>query len=61
MLSNKEPYSNTGSYKYFIGYIRKGNAIPSPLCLKFLQMNAYAKYFDKNNNCINLLDNDKEC
>ena len=23
-------------------------------------MNAYAKYFDKNNNCINLLVNDKE-
>ena len=38
----------------------KGNALPSPLWIKIPQMNAYAKYFDKNNNCINLLVNDKE-
>ena len=36
------------------------NAFPSPLCIKLSQMNAYAKYFDKNSKYINLLDNDKE-
>ena len=60
MLSNKESYGNKGSYKYFIGYIPKGDALPSPLCIKFPQMNAYVKYFDKNNKCINLLVHDKE-
>ena len=49
-----------GSYKYFIGYIHKGNALPSPLCIKLPQMNAYAKYFDKNNTCMNLLVHDRE-
>ena len=29
-------------------------------CVKLPQMNAYAKYFDKNNKYINLLVNDKE-
>ena len=43
MLSNKESYGNKDSYKYFTGYINKGN--PSPLCIKVPQMNAYAKYF----------------
>ena len=36
------------------------NAFPSPLCIKLPQMNAYAKYFDKNSKYKNLLDNDKE-
>ena len=29
VLSNKELYGNKGLYKYFIGYIYKGNALPS--------------------------------
>ena len=33
------------------------NAFPSPLCIKLPQMNAYAKYFDKNSKYKNLLDN----
>ena len=48
------------SFKYFIGYRHKGNAFPSPLCVKLLQMNAYTKYFDKNNKYINLLADGKE-
>ena len=60
MLSNKESFGNKGSYKYFVGYIYESNALPWPSCIKFPQMNAYAKYFDKNNKCINLLVNDKE-
>ena len=42
VLSNKESYGNKDSYKYFTGYINKGN--PSSLCIKVPQMNAYAKY-----------------
>ena len=41
-------------------YIYEGKALPSPLCIKFPQMNAYAKFFDKNNKCVNLLVNDQE-
>ena len=48
------------SIKYFIGYRHKGNAFPSPLCVKLPQMNAYAKYFDKNSKYKYLLANDKE-
>ena len=59
VLSHKKSYSKD-SFKYFIGYRHKGNAFPSPLCVKLPQMNAYAKYFDKNNKYINLLVNDKE-
>ena len=47
-------------FKYFIRYRHKGNAFPSPLYVKLLQMNAYAKYFDKNSKYMNLLVNDKE-
>ena len=60
-MSKKESYGNKGSYKFLLDiYIYQGNALPSPLCIKFPQMNAYAKYFDKNNKCTNLLANDKE-
>ena len=47
------------SFKYFIGQRHKGNAFPSS-CVKLPQMNAYAKYFDKDSKYINLLINDKE-
>ena len=60
VLSKKELYGNKGSYKYFIEHIYEDNALPLPLCIKFSQMNAYAKYFDKNNKWMNLLVNDKE-
>ena len=59
LLSHKKLYSKD-SVKYFIGYWHKGNAFPSPLCVKLPQINTYTRYFDKNNKCINLLVNDKE-
>ena len=58
-LSLRKSYSKD-SFKYFTGYRHKGNAFPSPLCVKLRQMNAYVNYFDKNNKSINLLVNDKE-
>ena len=54
LLSHKKSYSKD-TFKYFIGHRHKGNAFPSPLCVKLPQMNAYAKYFDQKNKCINLL------
>ena len=59
VLSHKKS-CNKDSFKYFIGYRNKGNAFPSPLCVKLPQINAYANYFDKNNKYIKLLVNDKE-
>ena len=59
VLSHKKSHSKD-SFKYFTGCRHKGNAFPSPLCVKLPQMNAYAKYFNKNNKYINLLVNDKE-
>ena len=59
ILSHKKSYSKD-SFKYFIGYRHKGNAFPSPLCVNLPQMDAYAKYFDKNNKYISLLFNDKK-
>ena len=58
VLSHKKLYSKY-SFKYFIGYRHKSNAFPSPLCVKPPQMNAYAKYFDKNSKYTKLLVNDK--
>ena len=57
--SDKRSYGKD-SFKYFIGYRHEGNAFPSPLCIKLPQMNAYTKYFDKNNKYINLLVTDKK-
>ena len=41
--------------KYFMGYRHERNTFPSPLCIKLPQMNAYAKYFDRNSKYINHL------
>ena len=43
------------SFRYFIGYRHKGNAFPSPSCIKLPEMNVFAKYFDKNSKYMNLL------
>ena len=58
-LSDKKSLSKD-LFKYFTGYRHEGNAFPSPLCIKLPQMNAYTKYFDKNNKYINLLVTDKK-
>ena len=59
VLSHKKSNSKD-SFKYLIGCSHRRIAFPSPQCVKLRQMNAYAKYFDKSNKCINLLVNDKE-
>ena len=59
VLSHQKSYIKD-SFKYFIEYRHKGNAFPSPLCVKLLQMNSYAKCFNKNDKYINFLVNDKE-
>ena len=59
MLSHKKLYGKD-SFKYFVGYRHNGNVFPSPLFVKLPQMNAYAKYFDKNSKYINLLVNDEK-
>ena len=46
VLSHKKSYGKD-SFKYFIGFRHKGNAFPSPLCVKLPQMNAYTKYLIK--------------
>ena len=58
-LSGKKSYGKD-SFKYFIGDRNKANTFPPSLCLKISQMNAYRKYFDENDKCINLLVSDKE-
>ena len=55
VLSSKHSYGNKGSFKYFIGYIKKNDPFPAPLCIKFSQINEYTKYFDNSNNYMNLL------
>ena len=58
-LSDKKSHGKD-SFKCFIGYRHEGNAFPSPLYIKLPQMNAYTKYFDKNNKCINFLVSDRK-
>ena len=58
-LSGKKSYGKD-SFKYFIGYWHEGNAFPSPLFIKLPQMNAYAKYFDKNSKYMNHLVKDEK-
>ena len=40
--------------------INKGTALSSSLCTELIQINAYAKYFDENVKCINLLIKNEE-
>ena len=60
VLSKKYLYAKKGSFKYFIEYISETSAFPIPLCIKFPQMDGYFKYFDSNDNYLNLLVHDKE-
>ena len=59
VLFHKKSYSKD-LFKYSFGFRHKGNAFPSPLCVKFPQINAHAKSFDENDKNINLLVNDEE-
>ena len=46
LVSKKEPYRKTTSFKYFIGYNDNDDIRRS--CIKLPQMIRYAKYFDSN-------------
>ena len=46
LVSEKEPYGNKNSLKYFIGY--NDNDIIRPLCIRLPQMTGYARKFDEN-------------
>ena len=60
MLFDKTSYGNKGLFKYYIGYIHKGKAFPSPLSIKLPHLTGYTKHFDNNNKYVNLLVNDKK-
>ena len=60
MPFDKTSYGNKGFFKYYIGYIHKGKAFPSPLNKKLPQLTGHTKHFDNNNKYINLLINDKK-
>ena len=46
LVSEKEPYGNKNSLKYFIGY--NDNHIIRPLCIRLPQMTGYARKFNEN-------------
>ena len=46
LVSEKEPYGNKNSFKYFVGY--NDNDIIRPLCIRLPQMTGYARKFDEN-------------
>ena len=48
-------YGYKGSFKYYIGYMHKTEAFPSPLCIKLPQLIGYTKYFNNDNRYVNLL------
>ena len=60
IASSDKKWLSKDSFKYFIRYRHKGNAFPSPLCIKLSQMNVYTKYFDKNNKYMNCLVKDEK-
>ena len=59
-LRDKTSYGNKGSFKYYIGYRHKNEALLSPLNIKLPQLTGYSKHFDNNNKYVNLLFNDKK-
>ena len=60
VLYKKDLFDKKRSFKYFVGYTHEGIAFPIPLCIRLPQMNGYVRYFDSNNEYINLLVHDKE-
>ena len=53
-LFDKTSYGNKGSFKYYIGYRHKNEALLSPLNIKLRQLIGYTKHFNNNNKYINL-------
>ena len=60
ILFDKTSYGNRDSFKYYIGYRHKNEALPSPLNIKLPQSVGYTKHFDNNNKYVNLLVNDEK-
>ena len=60
ILSKSKSYGCKDPYKYDIRYRFKGCNVPSPLCMKLPNINAYAKYFDKNSKYMNFLVNEEK-
>ena len=46
ILFDKTSYGNRDSFKYYIGYRHKSEALPSPLNTKLPQLTGYTKNFD---------------
>ena len=46
LVSQREPYGQNNSFKYFIGYDDNDDIRPS--CMRLTQLIGYAKYFDSN-------------
>ena len=59
-LLDKTSYSDKGSFKYYIRYRDKNEALLSPLNIKLPQLTGYTKHFASNNKYVNLLVNDKK-
>ena len=57
VVSDKALYCEKGAFEYFIQY--KSDIGIVPLCVKLPQINGYVKYFDNNNEYMNLFINDK--
>ena len=55
ILFDKTSYGNRDSFKYYIGYRHKNEALPSPLNTEIPQLTGYTKNFDNNNKYVNLL------
>ena len=60
MLFDKTSYGNRGSFKCYIGYRPKNEAITSPLNIKLPQLTGCTKHFDNDNKYVNLLVNDEK-
>ena len=64
ILKEQHDQIKTQSVKIHLGFFiecrHEGNTFPSPLFIKLPQMNAYTKYFDKNDKYMNLLVKDEK-
>ena len=59
-LFDKTSYGNKSSFKRYIGYKHKGEALLSPLNVKLPQLIGYAEHFNNGDKLINFLVTDKE-
>ena len=60
MRFDKTSYGNRGSFKYYVGYRHKNEALLSTLNKKIPQLTGRTKHLDNNNKYVNLLVNDEK-